>query len=191
MLRWYQMKLAARPVLTQSVTSAVLFATGDAMAQQLVEKKGIKGHELARTGRMAFYGGCIFGPIATNWFKFLQNKVVLKNKNLEIAARVAADQCILAPLNLGLFLSVMSVLEGSSPKEKIEANYGTAIQKNYMIWPAVQAINFKLIPLEHRVLVVNIVSLGWNCYLSYLNGRKTDNKVEEVAGKVVEKVKEL
>jgi hypothetical protein len=54
----YQMKLAARPVLTQSVTSAVLFATGDAMAQQLVEKKGIQGHELARTGRMAFYGGC-------------------------------------------------------------------------------------------------------------------------------------
>jgi protein Mpv17 len=52
------MKLAARPVLTQSVTSAVLFATGDAMAQQLVEKKGIQGHELARTGRMAFYGGC-------------------------------------------------------------------------------------------------------------------------------------
>jgi protein Mpv17 len=133
----------------------------------------------------------IFGPIATNWFKFLQNKVVLKNKNLEIAARVAADQCILAPLNLGLFLSTMSVLEGSSPKEKIEANYGTAIQKNYMIWPAVQAINFKLIPLEHRVLVVNIVSLGWNCYLSYLNGRSTDNKVEKVAGKVVEKVKEL
>ncbi|KAM3083965.1 Protein required for ethanol metabolism [Clarireedia jacksonii] len=191
MLRWYQMKLAARPVLTQSVTSAVLFATGDVMAQQLVEKKGIQGHELARTGRMAFYGGCIFGPVATNWFKFLQNKVVLKNKNLEIAARVAADQCILAPLNLGMFLSVMSVLEGVSPKEKIEANYSTAIQKNYMIWPAVQAINFKLIPLEHRVLVVNIVSLGWNCYLSYLNGRGTENKVEKVAGKVVEKVKEL
>lgn len=27
------------------------------MSQQLVEKKGIKNHELARTGRMALYGG--------------------------------------------------------------------------------------------------------------------------------------
>lgn len=27
------------------------------MAQQLVEKKGLKNHELARTGRMALYGG--------------------------------------------------------------------------------------------------------------------------------------
>ncbi|KAJ8069994.1 hypothetical protein OCU04_000398 [Sclerotinia nivalis] len=187
MLRWYQMKLAARPVLTQSITSAVLFATGDVLAQQLVEKKGINDHEIARTGRMALYGGAIFGPIATNWFKFLQNHVVLKNKNLEMAARVAADQCIVAPLNLGLFLTTMSVLEGSDPKKKLEANYSTALQKNYMIWPAVQAVNFKLVPLEHRVLVVNIVSLGWNCYLSYLNGRKSDVTVE----KVVEKVKEL
>jgi protein Mpv17 len=51
------MKLASRPLLTQSVTTAVLFATGDTMAQQLVEKKGFKNHELARTGRMALYGG--------------------------------------------------------------------------------------------------------------------------------------
>ena len=30
------------------------------MAQQLVEKKGIQNHELARTGRMALYGGGVY-----------------------------------------------------------------------------------------------------------------------------------
>lgn len=30
------------------------------MAQQAVEKRGLQNHELARTGRMAFYGGCEF-----------------------------------------------------------------------------------------------------------------------------------
>lgn len=54
------MKLASRPILTQSVTTAVLFATGDTMAQQLVEKKGLEKHDLARTGRMALYGGGLF-----------------------------------------------------------------------------------------------------------------------------------
>lgn len=49
--------MATRPILTQSVTTAVLFATGDTMAQQLVEKKGWENHEVARTGRMALYGG--------------------------------------------------------------------------------------------------------------------------------------
>jgi protein Mpv17 len=51
------MKLATRPILTQSITTAVLFATGDSIAQQAVEKKGIQKHDFARTGRMALYGG--------------------------------------------------------------------------------------------------------------------------------------
>ncbi|TVY67531.1 Protein sym-1 [Lachnellula suecica] len=169
MLRWYQRKLASSPLLTQSVTTAVLFATGDTMAQQLVEKKGLKNHELARTGRMALY--VIFGPAATTWFKFLQNKVVLKNKNLEIVARVAADQTIFASTNLFVFLSSMAIMEGSSPQDKLNSTYATALQKNWMVWPFVQAINFKLVPLHHRVLVVNVVSLGWNCYLSFLNSQ--------------------
>jgi hypothetical protein len=33
------------------------------MAQQLVEKKGLKNHELARTGRMALYGGGTSRPL--------------------------------------------------------------------------------------------------------------------------------
>lgn len=165
------MKLASRPLLTQSITTAVLFATGDTMAQQLVEKKGIRNHDLARSGRMALYGGAVFGPAATTWFKFLQHKVVLKNKNAEILARVACDQGIFAGINLFVFLSSMAIMEGTSPRDKLEKSYWPALTTNWMIWPFVQAINFKLIPLHHRVLVVNVVSLGWNCYLSYLNSK--------------------
>ena len=62
-------------------------------------------------------------------------------------------------------------MEGSSPKDKLESTYATALQKNWMVWPFVQAINFKVVPLQHRVLVVNVVSLGWNCYLSFLNSQ--------------------
>ena len=65
----------------------------------------------------------------------------------------------------------MATLEGKSPKERLEQAYVPALTKNWMLWPAVQTINFKFVPLEHRVLVVNFVSLGWNCYLSYINSR--------------------
>jgi len=63
------------------------------------------------------------------------------------------------------------VLEGSDPKEKLKSTYTMALTKNWMVWPWVQLTNFKFTPLEHRVLVVNVVSLGWNCYLSYLNSQ--------------------
>ena len=54
----------------------------------------------------------------------------------------------------------MAIMEGSNPKEKLKSTYLEALKKNWMVWPPVQAINFKFVPLEHRVLVVNVVSLG-------------------------------
>ncbi|KAJ0330055.1 hypothetical protein COL5a_003888 [Colletotrichum fioriniae] len=120
---------------------------------------------------MALYGGVIFGPVATTWFKFLQNNIVLKNKNAEMLARVAVDQGVFAPVMISVFLSSMATLEGGSIKEKLDKNYKTALTSNYMLWPFVQVVNFKFVPLHHRVLFVNVISIGWNSYLSFLNSQ--------------------
>lgn len=149
----------------------VLFGTGDVLAQQAVERKGFGNHELARTGRMALYGGCVFGPGATQWYKILQ-KIQLKNHNATILARVATDQLVFSTTNMFLFLSSMAIMEGSDPQKKLEKSYWEGLKANYMVWPVVQFVNFKFVPLEHRVLVVNIVILGWNCFLSFLNSEK-------------------
>ncbi|KAF2758643.1 hypothetical protein EJ05DRAFT_475950 [Pseudovirgaria hyperparasitica] len=166
-LAWYQAKVAQSPLMTQSITTAVLFATGDVAAQQAVE--GVEKHNYARTGRMALYGGAIFGPAATKWYQLLQRNINLRSQNATIAARVAADQLIFAPTNLAFFLSSMAYMEGADPKQRVKDAYVPALTKNFMVWPGVQAINFKFVPLDQRVLVVNVVSLGWNCYLSYVN----------------------
>ena len=54
----------------------------------------------------------------------------------------------------------MAVLEGESPKERIQKAYKPALLNNWLVWPAVQYGNFRWVPLEGRVLVVNGVSLG-------------------------------
>ena len=110
---------------------------------------------------MALYGGAIFGPAATLWYQQLQKRVKIPGSpNLEILARVGVDQTVFASTNLFLFLSSMAIMEGSDPKKKLESSYLTALQKNWMVWPAVQFTNFKFVPLEHRVMVVNVVSIG-------------------------------
>lgn len=103
----------------------------------------------------------IFGPAATKWFGFLQRKIrIPSSPNLEIVARVAADQTVFASANLFCFLSSMALMEGTDPQKKLESTYATALTKNWMVWPWVQLANFKFVPLEHRVLVVNVISLG-------------------------------
>jgi protein Mpv17 len=95
--------------------------------------------------------------------------VNLRSPNATILARVACDQLIFAPTFIGIFLSSMAVLEGTPPTEKLERSYTSALTTNWMIWPFVQMVNFKLVPLHHRLLFVNVISIGWNSHLSYLN----------------------
>lgn len=111
----------------------------------------------------------IFGPAATTWFRILQRNVNFRSNGATIAARVAADQLIFAPTFIGVFLSSMAVLEGGSPADKLSKSYVPALTANYYIWPLVQAVNFRFVPLQYRVLFVNVISIGWNCYLSFLN----------------------
>jgi protein Mpv17 len=109
-----------------------------------------------------------FGPAAFKWYSFLQRKVVLGNQTATIVARVLADQTVFTPIHLFCFLSYMSIMEGSSPKEKLRTVFWPTYKANVTLWPAVQLVNFSIIPLEHRVLVVNLVSLGKSllCFLS-------------------------
>lgn len=44
--------------------------------------------------------------------------------------------------------------------DKLRTSYVPTLLTNWMVWPAVQLVNFKLIPLNHRLLVVNLLSLG-------------------------------
>ena len=114
----------------------------------------------------------IFGPAATTWYGVLQRHVNLRSANATIVARVAADQLVFAPTFIGVFLSSMAVMEGGSPPDKLSKSYVPALTANYALWPFVQLVNFKFVPLHHRVLVVNLVSIGWNCFLSILNSKK-------------------
>ncbi|KAJ6084620.1 hypothetical protein N7486_011420 [Penicillium sp. IBT 16267x] len=181
MLRWYQAKLAARPILTTSISSAartplgllspefVLFGSGDILAQQAVDRRGLEKHDFARTGRMALYGGAVFGPAATQWYRILQRHINLKSRVSTAIARVAADQMVFAPIQLTCFLYSMAIMEGSDVQEKLRHSWEPSYKANLLVWPFVQAVNFTFVPLELRVLVVNVVSLGWNCFLSLLN----------------------
>lgn len=106
--------------------------------------------------------------------------MVLSNRTAQTLARVGCDQIFFAPLATGVFLVSMSVMEGGDPRHKMETTYWPALKSNWYLWPFAQMVNFSFVPLEHRLLFVNIVAIGWNCWLSFLNNRgaEADKKVE-------------
>eukprot|EP00118_Oscarella_pearsei_P002297 m.10130 g.10130 ORF g.10130 m.10130 type:complete len:180 (+) comp21951_c0_seq1:92-631(+) len=167
--KWYLSCLHARPLLTQAATSGFLFFAGDVLSQQAIERRGVKRHDLFRTGVMTSTGFCIAGPVLRLWY--LQLEKLVPGKGLKIALKkMALDQILFAPVFLGGFFTTVDVLERKSIehiKNHLKKEYLNALITNYMLWPAVQMITFNVLPLQHRVGFVQLVALGWNTYLAW------------------------
>ncbi|ORX41118.1 hypothetical protein BD324DRAFT_40998 [Kockovaella imperatae] len=180
----YQSLLTNRPFMGNMLTSAVLFATGDIIAQQGIEKKGWKNHDVARTGRIIFWGGGLFAPAVTVWFRQLQ-KIPIQSKWGGAIVRTSLDQFLFAPVVVTGFFTVMTLLEGkdmNAVKQKWNAQFVPTLQANWGVFIPTQLINMAFVPLQYRLLVINAVNIPWNAYLSLQAAKK--GPVEEIKEKV-------
>ena len=154
--------------------TGALVGTGDVIAQQVVEKKGFKGHNFVRTAKMAGIGLCFIGPGLRTWYIIL-DKLVKGTAGTSALKKMILDQGIWAPCFLVMFFSAVGALDGNSAKqikEKLKKDFVPALKVNYMIWPAVQLLNFYFVPMQHRVIVVNFVALFWNTYLAWASHKE-------------------
>ncbi|XP_054035803.1 protein Mpv17 [Dryobates pubescens] len=165
--------LARRPGAAQALTAGALMGVGDVIAQQLVERRGLRGHHGTRTVKMMAIGFCFVGPVVGSWYKILDQLIPGTSKVVAVK-KMVLDQGAFAPCFLGCFLAITGAMNGLSMEEnwsKIQQDYVDALLTNYSIWPPVQIANFYFVPLKHRLAVVQCVAIIWNCYLSWKTNR--------------------
>ncbi|XP_023968769.2 protein Mpv17 isoform X2 [Chrysemys picta bellii] len=167
--RSYQRLMAQHPWKVQILTAGSLVGVGDVISQQLVERRGLRGHSSRRTLKMMAIGFCFVGPVVGGWYQLL-DRLIPGNTRMVVLKKMALDQVGFAPCFLGCFLAIAGALNGLSAEEswaKIRRDYPDALLTNYYLWPAVQIANFYFIPLNHRLAVVQVVAVVWNSYLSW------------------------
>ncbi|KAI1308736.1 Protein required for ethanol metabolism, partial [Mortierella claussenii] len=128
--------------------------------------------DAARTARMTLFGAGFAGPVLHHWYKFLDRTIRLSTPVRSLLGRVAVDQMFFAPCFIASFFVGQGLLAGESwqtIRDRLQMGYPGALKNNYRVWPAVQCLNFWLVPLQHRLMVVNTFALGWNTYLSHVN----------------------
>lgn len=154
-------------------------AMGDGISQLCIENTAVRNYDLRRSSRFFILGFCALGPMMRFWYLALDK--MYAGTKLAPLKMVVTDQTLGAPTILFTFVAGMGLLKGDSREqimESIRGDYITILINNYKVWPAAQAINFFFMPLQHRVLFVNFVALGWNTFLAWITEGKAKTEQE-------------
>ncbi|KAI1651553.1 Mpv17/PMP22 family protein [Daldinia loculata] len=129
--------------------------------------------DFERLTRFMAYGFAM-APLQYKWFSFLSRAFPITKTSAFAPAmkRVAFDQLIFAPFGIACFFTVMTIAEGGGRRavvHKLRDMYIPTLKANFMIWPAVQVINFRLMPVQFQLPFVSTIGIAWTAYLSLTN----------------------
>ncbi|KAE8896676.1 hypothetical protein PF005_g30743 [Phytophthora fragariae] len=174
----YDRWLRDSPLLTKGVTSAVLFGIGDRVAQRIerserasdsdIDSDSDDRHGLHRTARMMLWGGVLFAPVGHAWYNWLE-RVVRGKGAASIAKKVVADQLVFSPPLSLAFFTYAGCSEGKPLRDSVEtaaAKLPPTLAVNWSVWPLVHVCTFGFVPLQYRILFINVVNVGWSAFLS-------------------------
>ncbi|PNW78760.1 hypothetical protein CHLRE_09g389208v5 [Chlamydomonas reinhardtii] len=190
----YERTLQRRPVLTQCVTSCILWGCGDVLAQRVAEQRRLSEVDARRVVTTAAFGACFMGPVGHFWYHSLDvvcARLLTAGSPSFLAAKLIADTAIMGPLYVVAFYAWgCALIDGSGVegfKKKITKDFIPTFTAELAVWPLFQAFNFTRIPVEHQLLAVNGMTLIDACFLSW--ARSQDDWVA-TAMAAIEAVKE-
>jgi protein Mpv17 len=166
----YLRQLESQPVRTKAITSGILSALGDLIAQSLEHGFHAQFNAI-RTIKFGLYGLIITGPLVHYWYQFLAHIFQRKTDVLTSLLKIVMHQGIFSPLLYVLFFLYTGLFDGNIehvPK-KIKNDLVPLVIAQLKLWPVALLINFQFVPLKFQVLFSNLVALMWNVYFSFLN----------------------
>ncbi|GAT29326.1 integral membrane protein, Mpv17/PMP22 family [Aspergillus luchuensis] len=71
----------------------------------------------------------------------------------------------------------MTVAEGGGRRaltRKFQDVYLPTLKANFVLWPAVQILNFRVVPIQFQIPFVSSVGIAWTAYLSLTNSSEDE-----------------
>ncbi|KAL1529253.1 hypothetical protein AB1Y20_000207 [Prymnesium parvum] len=167
----YEESLDAKPLLMKALTSMVGFALGDILAQNFIQKGD--SFDWARFFRLTSFGFLVHGTTSHYFYGFLDGKIPGTGAK-PVFSKVFIDQVLWNPIFGIMFFSYVAAFELKGigyVKDKVQNELLTQVFGSWKVWPLAHAINFRFIPSSQRVLYINTIQIGYNCFLSLIANR--------------------
>ncbi|WAR17133.1 MPV17-like protein [Mya arenaria] len=170
----YDVKRSARFFFFGTVLAvSTLISLGDVLAQFVVEKRDLASYDKKRTLRFAIFGTFFGGPVFSLWYTRLATSFGhTKYASLKM---VACDQDYpdIIKTNYKAFrhLDDFKQFMNTTKSDILQGSDSLSVEEIWLRFTdAIKRVTKKgHLTFDGRVLVVNLVAVGWNTYLAWMS----------------------
>lgn len=200
---WYMTQLVTFPVITKSITAAVIGFLGDYMAQWLEynlrqgksKVKRVMEKPLTINGSYDFRRGMstltdsifISGPLMHFAYELFEKILPIASgtgtaSTFAAFTHVLADSVLLDSIFVATTFLVTGMMEGYKWKDlraQMKTDYIPALKASWVtsvIVMPIELVCFRCLPLSFRVLAVNFIDVIWDAVISFMAHRSRHNR---------------
>lgn len=153
-------------VLLQALTAGAISSLANLVAQCYLI--GMRDIDVKTAAKFWIFGFVFIGPSGHYWQNKLE-RIVGKKTQYRALKKVLIDQCLYGPVaNAAFMVFISKIVENKSwrnTRMRLKDEFLVTQFKGWTLWPIAQLINQIYVPIELRVLWLNVVSFFWSTIL--------------------------
>ncbi|KAK6115790.1 hypothetical protein DH2020_008059 [Rehmannia glutinosa] len=168
LLSWYLGMLDLRPILTKSISAAIIYGAADITSQQEYYRK----RDMVTTFKKLAMGQLVYGPMINGVF-FSFNAALQDLENFKGARFFVPPSCFLSlcvmciqPLRYYSFAKFRE--SGNEIVARLKRDLIPTLLNGLMYWPLCDFFTYKIIPVHLQPLMNSSFSYLWSIYLTYM-----------------------
>ncbi len=162
----YMQVLTDFPVATKAVTSATVYTIGDVIAQQ-TEGTSVAELDRMRVLRSLLAGGIGHGPLSHCWYNVSENffqNILHLTAWWSFIPKIAVDQLFWGPIWNNTYLLLLGLMKFDSLEQiwsDVKRTTVPLVVSGLKLWPLAHCVTYGLVPVENRLLWVDLVEIVW------------------------------
>ena len=180
-LRSYNILIDRHPIKTKSVTCFFIFGIGDYLCQKMEIKYEIIKEFSVKRCLMQSSFGFIGAPYLHLQYCKIIPRIFPEHTKYSTAKSVLYALTISDGIFNLLFYIYMDLISGKGIERAIKEfkkKYIPTMIANWKVWPILTTFNFTIVPIQLRVLFDNFCCIFWNIYLSFMQNKKDETKIQ-------------
>jgi protein Mpv17 len=172
----YSAVLESSPLRTKAITSATVYAIGDCISQ-VSTGKDVSTLDRGRVLRSTLAGLLGHGPLSHLWYNLSEGAFqawgwegwLYKGIDWSFIPKVAVDQTTWGPFWNNMYILLLGGMQLRKPNEifaEMKETTVPLIVSGLKLWPLAHCVTYGLVPVQNRLLWVDLVEIIWVTILS-------------------------